>query len=190
MAGRWMLFVDGENLTIRAQKVMDGAGQEFTEGLFWLRDTFVWLAQPQTTNNYMDLRAFYGLLHERVSGPAIRRHYYTSVFGDQPKLDRVRATLWDIGFKPSVFKKESKTRRSKGVDIALATDMLGHAFRDNYDLALLVAGDGDYVPLVEEIQRLGKIVCVSFFQQGLSEQLTLASDSPHRLAAGSCLVVE
>ena len=40
--------------------------------------------------------------------------------------------------------------KAKGVDIALTTDMLSNAFLGNYDVAVLVAGDGDYVPLVEQ----------------------------------------
>jgi hypothetical protein len=33
-------------------------------------------------------------------------------------------SLWKLGFTPKVFKKLSTDRKSKGVDIALATDML------------------------------------------------------------------
>ena len=44
--------------------------------------------------------------------------------------------------------------RAKGVDIALTKDLLSHAFLDNYDAVVLVAGDGDYVPVVEELKRL------------------------------------
>jgi uncharacterized LabA/DUF88 family protein len=33
----------------------------------------------------------------------------------------------------------------KGVDIQLATDMITHSFKNNYDVAVLVAGDTDYV---------------------------------------------
>src|SRR5829696_8160198 len=68
---------------------------------------------------------------------------------------------------------------TKAVDIALATGLLGNAYRDNYDAAVLVAGDGDYVPLVEEAKRLGKVVHVTFFgekEYGLSPDLRLASD--------------
>ena len=32
-----------------------------------------------------------------------------------------------------------------------------------YEAAVLVAGDGDYQPLVEEVQRLGKRVHLAFF---------------------------
>ena len=70
---------------------------------------------------------------------------------------------------------------------ALTKDMLSHAFRDNYEVAVLVAGDGDYVPVVQEVQRLGKIVFVWFFEnEGLNPKLKLAADhffdfTPHFL---------
>lgn len=62
------------------------------------------------------------------------------------------------------------------MDITLTRDMLSHAFRDNFDVALRFAGDGDYVPLVEEVKRLGKPVHVCFFQDGLNGKLRLAAD--------------
>jgi len=42
----------------------------------------------------------------------------------------------------------------------------------------LIAGDGDYVPLVEEVKHLGKRVLVIFFSEdsGLSPALKLAAD--------------
>jgi uncharacterized LabA/DUF88 family protein len=44
-------------------------------------------------------------------------------------------------------------------------------------VALLIAGDGDYVPLVLELKRLGKVVYVGFFAaSGLNPELRLASD--------------
>src|SRR4051794_12186407 len=45
---------------------------------------------------------------------------------------------------------------AKGVDISLTKDMLVQAFLGNYDIAVLVAADGDYLPVVEEVKRLGK----------------------------------
>jgi uncharacterized LabA/DUF88 family protein len=109
----------------------------------------------------------------------VRAYYYTSTVGDADKIRSVKQALWDIGFQPEVFKKPKQQDRTKGVDIALATDLLGNAYRDNYDAAVLVAGDGDYVPLVEEVKRLGKVVHVCFFREkgrGLSPDLRLASD--------------
>jgi uncharacterized LabA/DUF88 family protein len=95
---------------------------------------------------------------------------------DSPKIKETAEALKKAGIEaPRVFKK-TKDRGSKGVDIALATDMLGHAHRKHYDLAILVAGDGDYVPLVEAVQREGALVHVWFLQNGLSPSLQMAAD--------------
>ncbi len=64
--------------------------------------------------------------------------------GDQSAIDSVKESLWNLCFQPEVFKKAKQQEKSKGVDIALAKDFLGNAFRHNYDVAFLFAGDGDY----------------------------------------------
>jgi len=40
--------------------------------------------------------------------------------------------------------------------------MLSNAIDNNYEVAVLVAGDADYVPLVEEVKRRGKMVILCF----------------------------
>jgi uncharacterized LabA/DUF88 family protein len=86
-----------------------------------------------------------------------------------------------LDFDAHVFKRPADpSRKTKGVDISLTTDMLSNAFMNNYDAALLVAADADYIPLVEQVKRLGKVVYGSFFEHregGLSEELRLASDT-------------
>ena len=63
-----------------------------------------------------------------------------------------------------------------GCYIALATSMLGNAFRQNYDYALLVAGDADYVPLVNEAKHHGRVVHGAFFERALAPELRLSFD--------------
>jgi uncharacterized LabA/DUF88 family protein len=112
-----------------------------------------------------------------VQDHAIRAYYYTSLTGDDPQVLSVRRALRSLGFHPEVFKKVRAQEKAKGVDIALAKDFLSHAFLNNYDVAVLAAGDGDYVPLITEVKRLGKIVYVAFFRDyGLSTELHLAAD--------------
>ena len=53
----------------------------------------------------------------------------------------------------------------KGVDVQLATDMLTHAFKNNYDAAVLVAGDNDFVGALQAIKDNGKNVEVALFGQ-------------------------
>jgi len=78
------------------------------------------------------------------------------------------------------FLKNVKEKK-KGLDIAIAREMLINAFNKNYDLALLVAGDEDYVDLVYDLKRLGIRIIGSFYEVGLSESLKVAVDNYHKL---------
>ena len=51
----------------------------------------------------------------------------------------------------------------KGVDIMLTTDMLTHSFKNNYDIAILVSEDGDYVGALQAVKDNGKNVEVALF---------------------------
>lgn len=51
----------------------------------------------------------------------------------------------------------------KGVDIQLTTDLLTHNFKNNYDVAILVAGDTDYVGALQSVKDNGKNVEVALF---------------------------
>lgn len=166
---RWMLFVDGENFTIRAQKVAEANDIKLTEGSHYMHDVFVWLpglaATQDTTQGYL-----------RLQPQATRSFYYTSVLGDEQRLQDVRRKLRELGFNPEVFKKSKD--KAKGVDIALSIDLLLNASANSYDVAVLIAGDGDYVPLVEAVKRLGKVVYLVFFKRtGLSDDLWMAADA-------------
>ncbi len=171
---RWMSFVDGENFTIRGQKVAIAKGMNLEEGEWFSRNVFMWLpsrdgrSRPDSSVN-REL--------EQLQPRAIRSYYYTSVAGDPDRLNAVRDSIHHLAFNPVVFKKNAQEEKAKGVDIALTKDMLMHAVRDNYDVALLFAGDGDYVPLVEQVKSLGKVVYVGFFErEGLNAELRRAAD--------------
>lgn len=46
----------------------------------------------------------------------------------------------------------------KGVDVKIATDMVAMAYAGEYDVAVLISGDGDLAPAVHEVRRLGRAV--------------------------------
>ena len=73
-------------------------------------------------------------------------------------------------------KRKGGHKVEKGIDIKIATDMLKHALMDNYDVAILVTGDGDFVPVIEEIQEAGKIIENAYFVKGSSNLLKTACD--------------
>ena len=174
-----MLFVDGENLTLRGQEYGAKRGVEPQPGSYFMKDVFVWLPdrEPQRLQNYLPW--YLG------NYPLVRAYYYTSLVGDDDKLQSVRHQLRQLGFDPQVFKKTAG-QKSKGVDITLTKDMLSHAFLNHYDAAVLIAGDADYVPLVDEIKRRGKNIYIAFFAGtglGLSPELRLRADGFHALEA-------
>jgi len=177
---RVMVFVDGENLAFRYAKELEPRLP--CSHVVYEHGVFVW---SRSLN-----------LPHHLHCDTIRRHYYTTAKGDEPTRRAIVQRLKDVGIEaPRVFHKD-KARGSKRVDITLAVEMLGHACRGNYDLAVLVAGDEDYVPLVQEVAAEGKRVVLWFLENGLSPDLrdsvdyffnigeVLFNDSPDQYIAG------
>jgi uncharacterized LabA/DUF88 family protein len=152
---RAMVFVDGENFTIRYGKML---GVDKPARHVRLEpNIFLW-------SNYLN-KCLYN------NCEVVRKYFYTAVQGDEKRRAEIEDKLIEYGIEaPRVFKK-TKQRGSKRVDISLATDMLTHAHRKNYDVAVLVAGDEDYVPLVEAVMAEGRRVVLWFVQGGLSPAL-------------------
>jgi uncharacterized LabA/DUF88 family protein len=65
----------------------------------------------------------------------------------------------------------------KGVDIQLATDMITHSFKNNYDVAVLAASDTDYVGALQAVKDNGKHVEVALFgKERTSHELRVVAD--------------
>jgi uncharacterized LabA/DUF88 family protein len=65
----------------------------------------------------------------------------------------------------------------KGVDIQLATDMITHSYKNNYDTAILVAGDNDFVGAIQAVKDNGKNLEVALFgKERTSMQLRKVAD--------------
>jgi uncharacterized LabA/DUF88 family protein len=97
----------------------------------------------------------------------------TLYFDAEPGLAEVSTDLssyWDaveslpdthLGFGWLRGKSNRRGPRQKAVDTLLAVEMLSGAFTKRYELALLVAGDADFVPVVNEVRRAGPHVVVA-----------------------------
>jgi uncharacterized LabA/DUF88 family protein len=156
-----MVFVDGENLAIRYGALLKEKQTPIPSHVRYKPDIYVW---SLALNNLC------------FRGGVVRRHYYTSVQGDEDSRLAVIEALKDVDIEsPQVFKR-TKTRGSKRVDIQLTTDLLLHASRKNFEVAVLIAGDEDYVPLVEAVTSEGRRVFVWFLSSGMSPALRRAAD--------------
>lgn len=74
---------------------------------------------------------------------------------------------------------EGNRRRQKGVDMLLAIEALKVARSKNAEVVAIVAGDQDFVPLVEAIRDEGLLVFVLAFRDSASEELLNAADRKH-----------
>ncbi len=72
--------------------------------------------------------------------------------------------------------KEEFLPIQKGVDVRLATDALTLGFRNAYDVAVFVSGDGDLSEVMYELKALGKQVEVASFKETMSEVLWDSAD--------------
>jgi len=59
----------------------------------------------------------------------------------------------------------------KKVDINIAIDVVSLAYEDAYDTAVMVTGDGDFLPVVKKIKDLGKDVELWAFKYSLSNAM-------------------
>ena len=115
-------------------------------------------------------------------------YYYTAELprahqhlGEQLKfLARVRATPQAV-LRLGRLEDRGGCLVEKGVDVMIALDMLEHAFLDDYDMAILVSGDGDFVDVVRAVRRHGKAVRNAYFKRGRSSALAQACRSFIRL---------
>lgn len=69
-----------------------------------------------------------------------------------------------------------RKRRQKKVDSLIAVDMLVGAFTQVYQVGVLVAGDADFVPVVEEVKRRGVMVALFAEATSAADELQRAAD--------------
>jgi uncharacterized LabA/DUF88 family protein len=161
MAERIMIFIDGSNLYHSLKNHFGRTDLEigrFCHKLLGRRQLIriyyynAKVGQKEEPERYKQQQAFFA---------GVNAIPYTEL-----RLGRLIYTNW-----PSVPPYE------KGTDVQLATDMITHNFKNNYDVAILVAGDNDYVGAVQAVKDNGKHVEIALFgKQGTSRQLRDAAD--------------
>jgi uncharacterized LabA/DUF88 family protein len=149
---RVMVFIDGNNLYHSLKHVMGRTNlnfQEFSNRLINGRQlirAYYYNAPLNKDDDEEKFRMQQSFFDSLDSVP-----YLTKKFGRLEKRI-VKQTLPDGTFV------STPTYVEKGVDTHIVIDMLSHAYKDNYDTAILVSGDEDFSELVERVKDLGKHV--------------------------------
>lgn len=166
---RWMAFIDGSNLLRELSKEL---GVDFRAD----KPPFEALQIAKSLVHF--------LCKGRLGAGKIRYYWFSSYQGNEEDYNKLTTELRRLDFEPKIFKKK-KEGKEKGVDIALAKEMLVNAFNQNFEIGMLIAGDEDYVELVYEVKRYGAIIRGAFFERGLSDKLRIAFDQYYDLMKDS-----
>jgi uncharacterized LabA/DUF88 family protein len=135
------------------------------------------------------------LVHKLLNGRFLTRVYYYTALPDQSRdpdrYTKQQKFLNALQHKPyfsvvlgRLEKRQGGLYIEKGVDIALAIDLLDLAYHKTFDTAILITGDGDFSRAVEIVQRMGMHVenacprsCLSFhLQQTCDRTVVLNKD--------------
>ena len=152
-----MIFIDGSNVHWALKAYKKEIGAEF-------KIDYEKLQLLLTRNRDLVRTIYYGSLPE--------------VYGMQSQtrfLEYLRTTGIQIVTRPLKTRIDARSGESrpieKGVDVALAIDLLALAWEDAYDMAIVFSGDADFVGAVEHVMRKGKNVEVLAFRNSCSNEL-------------------
>ena len=165
---KYIILADGENLVRRYQ---DMAPQETPNGhAVHIQDVLVWHSSIASVQGWTPLRV----------------NYYTSVVGTEDHIATIETKISEIVIQrqgetpcqmcPKVFKRPKQINKTKIVDVSLAIDALRHSYHAHVEAIMLLSGDGDYLPLIEELMRNGTQVWLGAFSSGLNSSLPSAVD--------------
>lgn len=126
----------------------------------------------------------FGRLYE-LCCPSTAQIGRSILFGSRPPAND---SLWEMarrdGFEVRVFDRNFRNKE-KEVDVSLATTMLEDSYEfmspNRGDRAVLVAGDRDYVPTVQSLQKRQLSTIVVFWSHALSKDLRDAATDHHVL---------
>ena len=161
-----MVFIDYQNFNINMKKYVKSSKLE----LFNIN--FIKLSNEVTKHISLDAELIKTFLFahkpcdELLKLPYYKNHYnwllslnntpYLEIVeGRQEIRSKTRGKNININ-DPSTFKTEEK-----GTDINLAINMLSKSYQNSLDVAVLVSGDTDYIPVAHALHQIGKIVVLA-----------------------------
>lgn len=147
----------------------DGSYFTFAQRYFYFQRKLGWL----------DFRAFQGLIenfirtkeqgytHYRIVYAAWFQGMFSSRDAAEHQLKRDRQVYQDLmhaGIEPKFMPMPQSGQEEKGADVSLAIDAMQIGLEGKVDIAVLVTGDGDFVPLVRALMKQGIRVMAAYFE--------------------------
>jgi len=147
------VFIEGQRVSAVRQKLAQNIVEAMSQGII----DHSW-------------RIDYGKLHSIVCGRPDEIGG-ASLWGSPPPGDTFWKMVESYGFKSTIYER-SVAGKEKKVDVAIAHRMTKDAYTviDRTSSGItLVAGDKDYVPVVEDLKSEGFVIIVAFWSHAARE---------------------
>lgn len=120
----------------------------------------------------------------------LRTYYYNTLPSDGRLSKSIERFHAGLRLANRIEVRLGKTQRApsgeehqKEVDILLALDMFKLASAGRIDLAILVSGDGDFIPLLQAVKDEGALTKVVYSRESIDHELRLVADSHLEIGA-------
>jgi len=124
----------------------------------------------------------------KYSGDLVRVYYYDAIvdrsnskYSEQNnffnRIKGINGYQVRLGKIVPTGKEGTGQLKQKGVDVLLAVDMITKAYSNQYEFAILIAGDSDFLEVVNAVKDSGKRVFGMYFQSHIANDLYDAFDA-------------
>ncbi len=154
---RVMIFIDGSNFYHGMRDILGRVNVDYRK-----------LIEKLTRRRYL-VRAYYYT-------PIINREEAEEQFHSQHRFITYLSDIPYVQVKFGKLVRQGEALVEKSIDVRLAVDMVRYAAMGYYDVAVLVSGDGDFVPAVEAVKEMGRQVECVFFPEETATVLRQTAD--------------
>jgi uncharacterized LabA/DUF88 family protein len=159
----------------------DGSYFTYAQRYFYFQRKIGWL----------DFRALHGLIENFVRTKEqgythyriVYAAWFQGMFGtrdaEERQLKRDRQLYQDLmhsGIEPKFMPMPQSGQNEKGADVSLAIDAMQIGLEGKIDIAVLVSGDGDFVPLVRALMKQGIRVMAAYFEYDEGEHKSFCNE--------------
>lgn len=189
---RVMIFIDGGYLRKQVSEISDGE-------INYRKLAEILTVHTQRGDSKSQLiRAYYydaiPILKERMSLPddmedqvAVLDEMSNVRVKQDEYIEKIKMIdLFDVRLGELVWSELGKYRQ-KGVDSLIAIDMITKAYQNQYDEAVLVAGDSDFIEIVKAVKSVGPRVTGAYFEKNTRPELINEFDKRYPLRKGGLI---